>query len=338
MFRDECEISVSAGRGGDGCLSFRREKYVPRGGPDGGDGADGGSVIMEATEHLHTLTSVSHRRRYKAGSGQPGQSNNRTGRQGEDCLIQVPVGTQVFDRDTGYLLRDLKTLQERVCVARGGKGGKGNRSFASSTNQAPRQTTEGEEGEARNLRLTLKLIADVGLAGLPNAGKSTLLSRLSNARPRVADYPFTTLEPSLGIVEMGDYSAFVMADIPGLIEGAHLGAGLGDQFLRHIERTRLILIMVDMCPPQGSPSPAEAARIVMGELAAYSPDLAAKPRLLAANKMDVPESTAALDELRRAYPETVIPISAVTGLGLPDLLSAIGPILDRDEMPFSPLN
>ena len=323
MFRDECDIFVAAGRGGDGCLSFRREKYVPRGGPDGGNGGDGGSVVLEATVHLNTLTSVEPMRRYAARKGGPGEGNNRTGKRGDDLVLPVPVGTQVFDADTGYLLRDLKGEGERVCVARGGKGGKGNRHFATPTSQTPRTVTEGEDGESRKLRLTLKLIADVGLAGLPNAGKSTLVSRLSNARPKVADYPFTTLTPSLGIVDAGDYRSFVLADIPGLIEGASEGAGLGHQFLRHIERTRLVLLMVDAAPPEGEPAPWEAAAIVRGELAAFSPALAVKPVLVAANKMDLTGAEESLEKLAEETSAEVLPISAVTGKGLKELVEAI---------------
>jgi GTP-binding protein len=330
MFRDECEITVKAGSGGRGCLSFRREKFVPRGGPDGGDGGAGGSVILRATEHLNTLTSVAGRREYRAGDGRPGEGGERTGRSGPDLVVEVPPGTVVFDRDTGYRLRDLRATGETVCAARGGKGGRGNAHFATPVDQAPRKVTDGEAGEERNLRLELKLIADVGLAGLPNAGKSTLLSRLSAARPKIADYPFTTLTPCVGVVDAGDFRGFVLADIPGLIEGAHRGAGLGDRFLRHIERTRVILHVVDMAPPEGTPDPCEALSIVRGELKAYSAKLAAKRAVVAANKMDLTGAREGVEALRSTSGLGVIPVSAVTGEGLKELVEALWKMLEED--------
>ncbi len=332
MFKDECEILVRAGKGGNGLLCFRRETHVPRGGPDGGDGGDGGSVFVEASMSLNTLTGVAFKRRFSAGNGMPGGPNNRGGKDGRDVFVKVPVGTQVYDRDTGFLLRDLKAAGDQVCVARGGRGGFGNKHFASSVDQAPRKTTNGGEGEQRKLRLELKLIADVGLAGLPNAGKSTLLSRLSNARPKIADYPFTTLTPMLGIVDTGDFSGFVMADIPGLIEGAHGGAGLGDKFLRHIERTRAVLHVIDMDPPEGLPRPAEAFLIVKEELGKYSPELASKPFLVVANKMDLTGAKKNLAKLKKACGAQVFPVSAATGEGLKKLVNGIAEFL-REHPP-----
>jgi GTP-binding protein len=323
MFRDEAEITVIAGRGGDGCISFRREKYVPRGGPDGGDGGRGGDVVIEAVPHLNTLLRVARQDRVLADRGRHGRGKNMTGARGEDVVVGVPAGTIVRDAGKGLLLKDLKAVGDRVVAARGGKGGHGNRRFASSTNQAPRQWTPGEEGETRRLALELKLIADVGLVGLPNAGKSTLLSRLSKATPKIADYPFTTLAPNLGIVETGGYRTFVLADLPGLIEGAHRGAGLGDKFLRHIERTRLIVHLVDMAPPPDAPSPAEAFDTVSRELRRYSENLAEKPVIPAPNKVDVPEARDALEAFRAHAGVPVFPISAVTGEGLEALLIEI---------------
>ncbi len=333
MFKDECEISVKAGKGGDGLLSFRREKYVPKGGPDGGDGGDGGSVYVEAAEGLNTLVGPAYKRSFSADGGMPGGKNNRAGKDGRDVSVRVPVGTQVYDAGTGFLLRDLRSPGERVCVARGGKGGLGNKKFATPVNQTPRKATPGAEGEARRLRLVLKLIADVGLAGLPNAGKSTLISRLSNARPKIADYPFTTLTPMLGIVDTGDFGGFVMADIPGLIEGAHAGAGLGDKFLKHIERTRIILHVVDMGPSEGLPGPVEAYRTVRKELELYSPVLAAKISAVAANKMDLTGAAKNLAKLKRACRGAVFPVSAVTGVGLPKLVEGLARILRENPKP-----
>jgi GTP-binding protein len=331
MFRDEAEIVVKAGRGGNGCVSFRREKYVPRGGPDGGDGGKGGDVVLEAVPHLNTLLHVARKARYDAGRGKHGQGKNKTGASGEDRIIGVPAGTIVRDKDRDLLLKDLKNVGDRVVVARGGKGGHGNKRFASPTNQAPRTWTPGEEGEERNLALELKLIADVGLVGLPNAGKSTLLSRLSKATPKIAEYPFTTLAPNLGIAETPGFRTFVIADLPGLIEGAHRGAGLGDTFLRHIERTRLIVHLVDLAPPPGSPSPVEAWTIVRKELESYSRELADKPEILAPNKVDIPEAREALPPLAEESGTPAFPISAVTGEGLDDLLKEISAHLFRDE-------
>jgi len=327
-FVDEAQIRVEAGRGGDGCVSFRREKYIPRGGPDGGDGGRGGSVILVAREGINTLVDFRVRRRFRAKNGRGGAGQNMTGAAGEDLSIDVPVGTLVIDCDTGETLGDLSAVDDTLLVARGGRGGRGNTRFKSSTNRAPRQSTPGEAGERRGLALELKLLADVGLLGLPNAGKSTLIGTLSAARPKVADYPFTTLHPSLGVVAIEPDRSFVMADIPGLIEGAAEGAGLGIQFLRHLQRTRLLLHLVDACPLPGEPNPVEAVRMIAGELSSYSAELAARPRWLVVNKLDllpadarpqrVAEIVAALDWQAPSFG-----ISAATGEGTTALARAV---------------
>jgi len=286
-FVDEADIWVEAGRGGDGCVSFRREKYVPRGGPDGGDGGHGGSVELVAREGINTLVDFRVRRRFRAKIGRGGAGKNRTGVSGEDLLIEVPKGTVIGDLDTDETLGDLTEDGETLLVARGGRGGLGNSRFKSSVNRAPRRSTQGEPGESRHLRLELKLLADVGLLGLPNAGKSTLISVLSAARPKVADYPFTTLYPNLGVVSVDLERSFVMADIPGLIEGAAEGAGLGIQFLRHLQRTHLLLHLVDISPDASGGDPLEGVRALEGELARYSKDLAGQARWLVLNKLDL---------------------------------------------------
>lgn len=285
-FVDEAEIKVEAGKGGNGCLSFRREKYIEKGGPDGGDGGDGGSVFLQADASLNTLVDFRFQPRYRAQRGQPGQGRNCTGRGGEDLLVKVPVGTSVIDIETEELIADLETADQRVMVAKGGFHGLGNTRFKSSTNRAPRQTTEGTAGEMRTLQLQLRLVADVGLLGLPNAGKSTLIRSVSAARPKVADYPFTTLVPNLGVVSLGLERSFVMADIPGLIEGASEGAGLGFRFLKHLSRTRLLLHLIDALPVDGSDPVSNAAAIVE-ELQNFSPTLAQKERWLVVNKIDL---------------------------------------------------
>ena len=285
-FVDEAEIKVEAGKGGNGCLSFRREKYIEKGGPDGGDGGDGGSVFLQADASLNTLVDFRFQPRYRAQPGQSGQGRNCTGRGGEDLLVKVPVGTSVIDIDTEELIADLETADQRVMVAKGGFHGLGNTRFKSSTNRAPRQTTEGTAGEMRTLQLQLRLVADVGLLGLPNAGKSTLVRSVSAARPKVADYPFTTLVPNLGVVSLGLERSFVMADIPGLIEGASEGAGLGFRFLKHLSRTRLLLHLIDALPVDGSDPVSNAAAIVE-ELQNFSPTLAQKERWLVVNKIDL---------------------------------------------------
>lgn len=327
-FVDEAQIRVEAGRGGDGCVSFRREKYIPRGGPDGGDGGRGGSVILVAREGINTLVDFRVQRRFRAENGRGGAGQNMTGAAGADLSIDVPVGTLVIDCDTSETLGDLRAIDDTLLVARGGRGGRGNTRFKSSTNRAPRQSTPGEPGERRELALELKLLADVGLLGLPNAGKSTLIGKLSAARPKVADYPFTTLHPSLGVVTVEADRSFVMADIPGLIEGAAEGAGLGIQFLRHLQRTRLLLHLVDACPLPGEPDPVEAVRMIAAELTSYSAELAARPRWLVVNKLDllpadarpqrVAEIVAALDWQAPSFG-----ISAATGEGTAALARAV---------------
>jgi len=334
MFIDEAEIHVRGGKGGQGCVSFRRERFVPRGGPDGGHGGDGGSVYVQAAPELNTLLDVVSRRHWFAKNGRPGEGSNRRGRNGRGVTIKVPVGTLVFDHEKGVLLKDLVKPGQRIVVARGGKGGRGNTAYATPANQAPRQADPGEAGEERLLRLELKLIADVGLVGLPNAGKSTLLSRLSRARPKIADYPFTTTEPQLGIVELSGLRRLVMADLPGLIEGAHAGAGLGDTFLRHIERTRVILHLIDVVPGNGRPSPSQAYRVIREELQQYSASLAGKPELVVANKMDLTGSLTALDRLRGELDMDVdvVGISAVVGEGLDRLLEQLWTLCRRAQV------
>ncbi len=316
MFIDEAEIYVKAGDGGSGCVSFRREKYLPKGGPDGGDGGSGGNVILQAAYGVDTLLDFTGRHHWIAKNGLPGLGKNMTGGCADNLALKLPPGTLVYDKESGVLLKDLAEPGTETAIAVGGKGGRGNKRFATSTNQTPREFEPGTLGEERWLRLELKLIADVGLVGLPNAGKSTLLARLSKARPKIADYPFTTLNPQLGIVELPGYRRFVMADLPGLIEGAHTGVGLGDAFLKHIERTRVILHLVDIDPPEGSPSPIEAYRTIRNELKAYSDLLASKLEIVAINKMDLCGDDSAMTELAEQIGQTVYPISAVTGSGL----------------------
>ena len=320
-FIDEVEIFAVAGNGGNGCLAFRREKYIPHGGPAGGDGGDGGSVSLEADASFNTLQHLAGKHHWRAGRGGHGEGKNRHGRNGQDVTVRVPPGTIVYDADLGLLMRDLANSGDSVRVAVGGRGGRGNSHFKSATNQAPRICEPGEPGQQRRIRLELKLIADVGLVGKPNAGKSTLLSRLSAARPKIADYPFTTLRPHLGIVEMSRFRRFVMADIPGLIEGAHEGAGLGDAFLRHIERTRIIVHMLDICPADGSP--ADAYRAIRRELERYSPALAAKDEIVVANKMDLTGSDEILRQVRDELGTDVLAVSAVTGRGIDKLTERI---------------
>jgi len=285
-FVDEATIKVHAGKGGNGCLSFRREKYIPKGGPDGGDGGDGGSVILVATEGLNTLIDFRYTRNFKAQTGQQGSSAECTGRGGDDLLLQVPVGTTVIDNETGDVMGDLTELDQQLKVAQGGFHGLGNTRYKSSTNRAPRQTSPGQDGEVREIKLELKVLADVGLLGLPNAGKSTFIRSVSAARPKVADYPFTTLVPNLGVVGMSGDKSFVIADIPGLIEGASEGAGLGIRFLKHLTRTRLLLHLVDMMPYDGS-TPDQNARVIESELETFSPTLASGDRWLVLNKIDL---------------------------------------------------
>lgn len=321
-FVDEVTIFVQAGKGGDGSASFLREAFIEHGGPDGGDGGRGGSVYLEARSNLNTLVDFRNHPKHFAPSGQGGSGRSRTGRSGEDLIIAVPIGTLVYDADTDELIGDLVELGQRLCVAQGGRYGLGNQNFKSSTNRAPRQTTKGKPGEARNLRLELRLIADVGVIGLPNAGKSTLISRVSNARPKIADYPFTTLHPNLGVVRVSDEQSFVIADIPGLIEGAAQGAGLGVQFLRHAERTKILLHLVDIASIGMSEiAPAQAVRIVQKELEQYSEILAQKPRWLVFNKIDalLPEMVKPeIDEIVKelGWNGPVYRISTVSGEGI----------------------
>jgi len=328
VFIDEARIVVRSGRGGNGCVSFRRERFVPHGGPDGGDGGRGGHITIEAKAGLNTLLDICHRATYTAENGGHGQGKKRHGRNGRDVVIYVPPGTIVRDGERGHVLRDLVLPGDRVQVARGGSGGHGNKRFASATNQAPTYAEEGRPGEERTVLLELKLIADVGLVGLPNAGKSTLLSHLSHARPKIADYPFTTTEPCLGIVATGSYRRFVLADLPGLIEGAHEGTGLGDRFLRHIERTRLLLHLVDAVPMPGQPSPGNAYHIIRDEVSRYSQVLSEKPELVVANKADLGDWQKGVDKLRAACGRDVLVISAATGHGLRALVTATVEALD----------
>ena len=322
-FVDEAEITVEAGKGGNGCLSFRREKYIERGGPDGGDGGDGGSVFLQADSALNTLVDFRFQPRYRAESGRPGQGRNCTGRGGEDLLVKVPLGTSVIDVETEELIADLNQPGVPVMVAKGGFHGLGNTRFKSSTNRAPRKTTHGTPGEARTLQLQLRLVADVGLLGLPNAGKSTLIRSISAAKPKVADYPFTTLVPNLGVVSLGLERSFVMADIPGLIEGASEGAGLGFRFLKHLSRTRLLLHLIDAMPVDGS-DPVANARSIIRELENFSPTLASKERWLVINKIDLMQADA-IEELISAlrseldWQGEIHQISALSGIGCHDL-------------------
>jgi len=300
-------------------MSFRREKYVPRGGPDGGDGGHGGSVVLVADAGLDTLLDLTGRHHWRAENGRPGEGGNRHGRSGKPLLVPVPAGTLVYEADSERLLKDLVDHEQRVAVAKGGRGGYGNLHYASSTNQAPRETQPGLDGEERTLRLELKLIADIGLAGLPNAGKSTLLARLTNANPKIAAYPFTTKSPQLGITELAGFRRLVLADIPGLIEGAHDGVGLGDRFLRHIERTRVIVHLVDLCPEQGQPSPVQAYRVIRNELERYSPKLAARREIIVGTKLDLTDADQRLALLRRELGSAVHAISGVSGVGVREL-------------------
>lgn len=319
MFVDQAEIYVRAGHGGHGCVSFLRERYRPKGGPDGGTGGKGGSVYAVATPGVETLLDFSGRYHWIAENGRPGEGAECSGRAGRDTVLKLPPGTMIYDRDTQVMIKDLRELGQRICLAKGGAGGRGNRAFATPTHQTPREAEPGEPGQERSLRLDLKLIADVGLVGLPNAGKSTLLACLSRARPKIAPYPFTTLAPQLGIAELSGFRRMVLADIPGLVEGAHQGAGLGDEFLRHIERTRVILHIVDICPVEGAPSPIEAYQTIRDELAKFSPKLAEKTELVVTNKMDLSGADQSLAAFRHRLGREVLPVSAVTRQGLNDL-------------------
>ncbi len=329
MFIDEAVIRVKAGDGGNGCMAFRREKFVPRGGPSGGDGGRGGDVIMESSERHNTLVHFRFNPEHKAERGRHGEGSNRTGRDGENVVLKVPVGTIVYDKETGEKVHDFSGPDERVIVAHGGRGGRGNQHFATPTHQAPREHEPGKPGEERVLRLELKLLADVGLVGYPNVGKSTLISRISAARPKIADYPFTTLEPNLGVVTIGEpphEASYLVADIPGLIAGAHAGCGLGTQFLRHIERTRVLAQLIDVSDASGRPDPAADYSVIMQELEEFGAELEKKPMVLVAAKMDVanPDKLAALRKLAKRRKLDLYEISAVTGQGIAELKYALG--------------
>src|SRR5438477_7887254 len=324
MFIDEAKIRVKAGDGGNGCMAFRREKFVPRGGPSGGDGGRGGDVVMESSERHNTLVHFRFNPEYKAGRGRHGEGSNKTGSEGGDITLKVPVGTILYDEDSGERIHDFSRPDERIVIARGGRGGRGNARFATSTHQAPREHEEGRLGEERVYRLELKLLADVGLVGFPNVGKSTLISRVSAARPKIADYPFTTLEPNLGVVVVGrppDEKSFVVADIPGLIEGAHAGSGLGTQFLRHIERTRLLVHLVDVSDASGRPDPVKDVEVIMAEMASFGAKLDEKPMIMAASKIDAAnkEKLAKLKRYCKKQGYELFPISAITGKGIKEL-------------------
>jgi GTP-binding protein len=333
MFIDEASITVCGGDGGNGCCSFRREKYVPKGGPDGGDGGHGGSVVLVADTSSSTLLQFRYRRQFRAERGRHGQGSNKTGRSGEDLPVRVPVGTVVFDVDGTRLLADLNRPGQRFEAARGGRGGRGNARFASSINQAPTRNEDGRPGEQIQLRLELKLLADVGLLGFPNAGKSTLISRISAARPKIAEYPFTTTEPQLGVVDLGDFKTFVVADIPGLIEGAHEGHGLGLRFLRHVERCRLLLHLVDVT--DGERDAVGRIEILDHELECFKPELAQKPQIIVATKADAlqdRECFVSVQEFAAQRGWSCHLIASVTGQGLNELLRDVSRRLDELEL------
>lgn len=333
-FLDEVEIQVEAGKGGAGCVSFRREKFIPLGGPDGGDGGDGGSVYLKANVNLNTLIDFHYNRLYKASRGENGKGSDCTGKKGDDLILEVPIGTEIFDADTHELIGDLTTKGQTQCVARGGWHGLGNARFKSSTNRSPRQFTPGQAGESRRLKLSLKLLADVGLVGLPNAGKSSLIRAVSAATPKVADYPFTTLQPHLGVVRLEAGRSFVMADIPGLIMGAAEGLGLGINFLKHLDRTRLLLHIIDVRPIDGS-DPLENMILIENELIKYSPELAAKPRWIVLNKIDllsIEEVQAYVKWIKTQVPAQVpiFEISALQRVGTQALCYALGDFLGKN--------
>src|SRR5687767_3256067 len=335
MFIDRARIKIKAGDGGNGVTAFRREKFVPRGGPSGGDGGVGGDVWLEADEGLNTLLHLRYNPEHKAERGHHGEGSNRSGKDGESITVKIPVGTQIYNAETSELVFDFTEAGQRYLVAKGGKGGWGNAHFATPTRRAPKFHYTGRPGEEKELQLELKLIADVGLVGFPNAGKSTLISVVSAAKPKIADYPFTTLEPNLGVVDMGDYTTIVVADVPGLIEGASEGAGLGDRFLRHIERTKLILHLVDISSFSNR-DPVEDYEIINRELANYNPDLADRPQIVVATKLDAldePERLAQLEGRARKDRKRFFAISSVTRAGVDDLVSTVSKLLD--EIPRS---
>lgn len=332
QFVDEVKIYVRSGDGGAGCVSFRREKFIPFGGPDGGDGGDGGDVIIEAAPGLSTLLDLKQRPHQKAERGRHGMGKDRHGASGDDLTIKVPVGTVIKDAETGEILADLSESRERVVILKGGRGGQGNARFKTSTNRVPRFAQPGEPGEEKCLRLELKLLADVGLLGFPSVGKSSLITKISAARPRIADYPFTTLVPNLGVVAYKNFRSFVVADIPGLIEGAHEGAGLGHRFLRHVERTRILLHLLDPCRTHDS-DPIRDYEILNRELAQFDEDLAARPQVVVVNKIDLPDVRELITVMRPYFEErgiSIFPISAVTGEGIPELLDEIAGYLWGD--------
>jgi GTP-binding protein len=334
MFIDEAKIRVKAGDGGNGCMAFRREKFVPRGGPSGGDGGKGGDVWMESSERHNTLVHFRFNPEYKAERGRHGEGAKKTGRDGGDIVLKVPVGTILYDEDTGEIVHDFAHPDDRIVICRGGRGGRGNAQFATSTHQAPREHEDGRPGEERTFRLELKLLADVGLVGYPNVGKSTLISRISAARPKIADYPFTTLEPNLGVVAVGDAKeevSFVVADIPGLIEGAHTGSGLGTQFLRHIERTRLLVHLVDVSDASGRPDVVKDVEVILDELSSFGAELEKKPMIMVASKIDIanPEKLKKLKQWSTRKRLKLYPISAVTGEGIEKLKFVIADEVEK---------
>jgi GTPase len=340
-FVDEVRIHVKAGDGGDGAVAWRREKFIPRGGPAGGDGGNGGDVILEVDSQLSTLLDFRYIRQHEARSGEKGHGSDMNGVNGEDLVLRVPPGTVVKDAASGETIVDLGTPGERYVIAKGGRGGLGNMNFATSTNQAPRYAEDGTEGEEKELVLELKLLADVGIVGYPNAGKSTLISRISRARPKIADYPFTTLVPNLGVVAWRGERSFVVADIPGLIEGAHSGAGLGHQFLRHVERCRVLVHLVEGANPEPGRAPKADFDAINAELALYSPELAKKPQIVVVTKVDLPEARAAGEKFkkllaRRRRPIDVHLLSSATGEGVQELLDAVGRVLYAEAAPRRP--
>ena len=322
MFIDYAEITCTSGKGGSGAITFRREKFVPKGGPNGGDGGKGGSVIFVADQNLHTLQDIRYKKSYQAENGAPGSSNQKTGRTGEDMCIPVPLGTLIREKDTRRVEADLIADGEKYVACPGGNGGKGNARFKTATRQTPRHAQKGRRGEKRNFTIELKVLADVGLVGLPNAGKSTLLSVVSSARPKIADYPFTTLQPHLGIVKYGEYQSFVMADIPGLIEGASEGKGLGHQFLKHIERTKLLLFLIDTMEQD----PDNTYELLLQELLNHNPDLSKRKQIIVRTKIDTRVDNMDWVILDNEYLE----ISSVTGSGVPELIKRIGELLDKN--------